>query len=176
MQTKQMRSGREEVNVWIPKLTKQTCGIAETWSGLLPLPAWCLSSATLTSRVMPEQHEEVSCLHFRVVFPVTNVNPATLSILLVYVSLPFSGSSRDVISLVEPEMLMQGQEYSCFESILPWQAVQEEAECHPKPTSFSGGCRCLLRAWGQRRGFRCATSWHHYTGNKQQPSSYLCSL
>lgn len=28
MQTKQMRSGREEVNVWIPKLTKQTCGIA----------------------------------------------------------------------------------------------------------------------------------------------------
>lgn len=28
MQTKQMRSGREEVNVWIPKSTKQTCGIA----------------------------------------------------------------------------------------------------------------------------------------------------
>lgn len=55
---------------------------------------------------MPEQHEHgvvVSCLHFRVVFPVTNVDPATLSILLVCVSLPFSGSSRGVISLVEWE-------------------------------------------------------------------------
>lgn len=82
MQTKQMRSGREEVNVWIPKLTKQTCGIAETCSGLLPLLGWCLtrSPATPTSRVMPEQHGHsvvVSCLHFRVVFPVTNVDPAT---------------------------------------------------------------------------------------------------
>lgn len=91
---------------------------------------------------MPEQHGHsvvVSCLHFRVVFPVTNAGPATLSILLVSVSLPFSGNSRDVISLAEQEELMQGHEYSSFGSILPWQVVQEEAGCHPKPISFSGG-------------------------------------
>lgn len=60
------------------------------------------------------------------------------SILLVYVSLPFSGNSRDVISLVEQE-LMQGHEYSSFVSILPWQVVHEEAGCHPKPIFFSVG-------------------------------------
>lgn len=95
---------------------------------------------------MPEQHGHsvvVSCLHFRVAFPVTNVGPATLSILLVYVSLPFSGNSRDVLSLFEQEVLVQGHEYSSFGSILPWQVVQEEARCHPKPISFSGGWMVL---------------------------------
>lgn len=35
---------------------------------------------------------------------------------------------------------MQGHGSSSFEGILPWQVVQEEAGCHPKPISFFGGC------------------------------------
>lgn len=128
----------------------------------------------LSSGVMPEQHRHsvvVSCLHFRVVFPVTNVSPATLSILLEYVSLPFSGNSCHL------PRWAGGANAGAWVQLL-WGHLAL-AGCAGRGWVPSQTHLILWRlcgaSWGQRKGFRC-TSLHHYTWSWQQPCSYLCSL